>query len=305
MNKEIWQWIVLACLAVGLIGVGVMIGSQNSQMAKMSRALTAVSSQVQDLSKNQNTVEQPLKNTATEPAAAPIGTMITQRTVTRNGASVMFAHRCKGEIKIGHILGSLDQPINYCIGENQLSVILGVNGTSLNEKILDTRIALTTADAPVLLASELVPNSKDGNVLVSYTPELCTTNRDECGPGMPNYFVAYVYNLSTQTLRSIAHYPQDGYPTWNPSGTKAVFIPNTCGGAGCGVEALTGYDLLTDTATSVTTVVAAGTESGGETADATGRKNSRWLSVTWKNDSDFSAKVQNVDKTETAVSGSF
>ncbi|HWQ99790.1 MAG TPA: hypothetical protein VN397_03015 [Candidatus Methylomirabilis sp.] len=307
MNKENWQWLLLALVVVGLVGLGTMFVNQGSQLSQMAQSLNIVASKVQELAQTQNApvVTQPV--VTTEPTAVPQvpsapsddHKVITQKTVSWNGVAVQFAQRCKGQAKVGYVFGGEQQPISYCIGENQLVFI----DAASNVKVLKTQTVSTAADALVLLGADLVPGSQKGAVLISYTVETCTTTND-CGAGMPTNYVRWVYNLSDQSLRGLSKYPDYGRPTWNPSGTKAVFIPDTCGGAGCDVAPLTGYDLLADTAKSVTTVKAAGTD-GGQAQDVSGTRLQQWGSVTWKNDTDFTATYFPTDGTTKQAVGKF
>ncbi len=302
MNKENWQWVLLTLVVVGLVGLGAMFINQSSQLSQMAQSLNMVASKVQELAQTRNApvVTQPV--VATEPTAAPQVPsappddykIITQKTVTWNGSVYQIAQRCKGEVKVAD-----QQSVPFCLGSSQLVAI----DASSNVKVLKTDSVASAANAPVLLSADLVPGSQKGAVLISYTVETCTTTND-CGAGMPTNYVRSVYNLSDQSLRGLSKYPDYGRPTWNPSGTKAVFIPDTCGGAGCDVAPLTGYNLLTDTAMPVTTVKAAGTE-GGQAQDVSGTRLQQWGSVTWKNDTDFTATYFPTDGTTKQVVGKF
>lgn len=57
MNKENWQWLLLALVIVGLVGFGAMIVNQNSQLMQVSKSLTMIGTQLQDLSQRQTTIE--------------------------------------------------------------------------------------------------------------------------------------------------------------------------------------------------------------------------------------------------------
>ena len=70
MNKEQLQWLVIALVAVGLIGLGLMTLNQNSQLSQMARSLSAVASNVQELAQARNSPAlQP--TTMTEPTPTP------------------------------------------------------------------------------------------------------------------------------------------------------------------------------------------------------------------------------------------
>lgn len=294
MNKENWQWVVLIIVVLGLFGLGAIVVNQNAQMAQISRTMITVSSQVQDLAQKQN----PQAATNNAPVAQDGYKTLTQENVVWNGNVYQFVHRCKGEVKVAE-----EQATPFCIGQNQLAVI----DPSSNVKILKTDTIIAAADAPVLLSADLIPSTQknSGNVLLSYSVETCATTND-CGAGMPTNYVRFVYNLGTQTLRGLKAFPNEGKPAWNPSGTKAIFYPSTCGGAGCGVVSLGGYDLSKDEMKSVTNVEAAANENGDtDLVDAGGKKLPVWTDIYWKNDSDFVAIVQNPDLTKKQVSGKY
>lgn len=59
MSRENWQWLVSALLAVGLIGVGVIMYQQSGQLSGISDSLGTLSSQLQILSQRQPVSVQP------------------------------------------------------------------------------------------------------------------------------------------------------------------------------------------------------------------------------------------------------
>lgn len=76
MNKETVQWLVIALMAVGFVGLGLVMLNQNTQLVQVSRSLTAVNAQLQDLSQRQReaaTVPAPKVN---QPVAASSGATI-------------------------------------------------------------------------------------------------------------------------------------------------------------------------------------------------------------------------------------
>lgn len=262
-----------------------------------------VSTQVQDLSQKQ--VAQLVTNTV--PAAVPTQPVvvldgfqvITQKTVNWNGTVVQIAHRCNGQVKAGNKDGF---GVSYCIGENQLVLIDAVS----NMKVLKAQTVTTAVDAPILLDAALIPSAQknSANVLISFSKETCTT-MNNCDLGMPTNYVTFVYDLNSGLLRSITNYPQFGVPVWNPSGTKAIFVADTCGGAGCDVLPLDGYDLVSDTTKTVTTVKAASINGGGQATDESGNKLPQWGLVSWKDDINFMVTVNNGDGSQKVVTGKY
>lgn len=291
MNKEQWQWLLIVLVIVGLMGLGAVAVNQNSQLSQVVQSLNIVASRVQGVTPN--------APAATPPTPADDHQVITQKTVNWNDAPVQIAQRCKGTVKLAYVFGDPREPISFCIGENQLVFI----DTESRVRILQTQIVSDAKDAPILLEAALVPGSKTGSVLISYPTDTCMTTYS-CGAGMPTNYVRWVYNITDQSLRAISNYPDSGYATWNSSGTKAILIPDTCGGAGCDVAPLTGYDLLTDTTKTLTAIKAAGSQSH-QAQDVNGTRLQQWGLVTWKNDTDFSATYFPTDKTTKQVTGKF
>lgn len=274
MNKESLQWSLIGLLFVGLIAMGGLVVGQGAQIHEVAHSLRILASQEQGVSLADEYV------------------VITQKTVAWNGGVYQFTHRCKGDVKVA------DQQVTpFCLGSNELVVI----DSSSAVKVLKTDRVSAVVNAPVLLDAYLVPGSQKGTVLISYAVDTCVTTND-CGVGMPTNFVRAVYHLSDKNFREVSNYPEFGRAIWNASGTKAVFIPSTCGGAGCDVAPLTGYILGTDTAREVTTVKAAGSENE-QAQDVRGNRLAQWGSVTWNTDSSFTATMRLEDGSTQRVSG--
>ena len=301
MSKESFQWVILLLLVIGLIGVGTVVAQQRDQLSRLGASMDALarSPSLPEV-RPAASAGQPIPAPRIPTQDAPAGSVtITQKTVTWNGTVGWVAHLCQGSIRAGYRFGGEGQAISYCIGENQLAFIDGSGKVS----ILETRTVSAAEQAPVLLGVDLVPGSRKGTVLIGYAAEPCTTTND-CGVGMPTNHVRFAYDLADQRLRAVAHYPEYGQPAWNPSGTKAVFIRETCGGAGCLAEPLIGYDLATDAMKTVTTVTAARTESG-RAQDTEGNRLPTWGSVTWENETRFSVTRFSAEGVLGRVPGTF
>ena len=280
-------------VVAGLIGLGTIIFYQEIQLGRITRVLSTISTRLQDWSKKQDV------SSVMEDGYQ----VITQKTVNWQGDAVQFTHRCKGQVKAGNLFGGAELPISYCIGENQLVF----TDAASNMKIIQTDTIAADIEAPVLIGADLVPGSKTGAVLISYAVEACAVGGEDCGVGIPSHYVRWVYNLADQSLRGVGQFPRWGWPTWNPSGTKAIFIPDTCGGAGCDVAPLIGYNLLTDKAADVTSLAAAGCEHEGCRAQeaGTGDPIQQWGPVTWKDETTFSVVLFHADDTKEQVMGRF
>ena len=125
---------------------------------------------------------------------------------------------------------------------------------------------------------------------------------------MPNYHVRFAYDIQTNTVRSLKNFPESGAgPIWNGSMSKALFIPVTCGGAGCLEAPLFGYDLTIDRfAESLTQERAALPESSGERPrDVQGRPINRWGKIEWTSDTAFHAEIISPSGTRQWIVGQF
>lgn len=221
-----------------------------------------------------------------------------QKTVAWNGEIFQFAHRCKGEVKVG-----TEGSVPFCIGDNQLVVI----NASGDVRVLNSTKITETIDAPVFLEASLINGTKTGAVLLAYVTGTCLPS-DSCELGSDFGFINKVYNLSDQILRDLANFPkyQQGEVIWNPSGTKAILRPYTCGGTGCEVAPLKGYNLLTDTIKAVSDKQAAGEKIYRESlSNILGEDLPVWKSVSWKNDNEFTAVIRNIDGSLQEISGTF
>ncbi len=302
MNKEQAQWAVIIILLAGLVGISSAIFNQNKRLDQLSNSMTSVATDVRSLSNTKgSTVISPTEVPATQGnTTSPTDDfkVVTKKTINWKGKAITFIHLCKGTIQF-----ATEQTVGYCLGENQLNVETP-NGTLTLEK----KTVTSASHAPVLVDAKLVSveNGKYADfVLLSYPVDACF-NSDDCGAGGPSNFVTGKYSLGDTDMpyQSVGNYPRNGKPTWNPSATKAIFIPETCGGAGCGQESLIGYTLATAKTKEVTTEKAAGL-SGGQAFDVDGKDLPEWYFVTWTDDSSFTATIKNPDGTRKTVSGKY
>lgn len=297
MNKELWQWMALLFVALGLVGFSAVVVSQGEKIEQLSRAVATISTRIEGFPQKQSAQEVPVPAQGSQIGLDGYQTIV-QKTIAWNGKVYQFQHRCKGTVVVAP-----DQSIPFCIGDNELSILDPVLG-SLKE--LKKETIANVADANVFFDAELIPSSeKSGNVLISYAKDLCMTTND-CGVGMPTNYVTSVYNLEKHTLKGLVNYPRDGKPVWNPSGTKAIFYPDTCGGAGCEAVFLGGYDLTNDKTKSITTVAgAANSVNDLKLNDVNGNALPVWSDIYWKNDTDFSASLVFPNNTTKVVTGKY
>lgn len=304
MKKETILWVLVGLAVIGLGVLGYIVATQNSQLTRVASSMNKLTDKLDALSQQSATVSSPTASssgqslrTASTGQATQTPTNEYQTLTQKMVGQVQFAQLCKGVAKEVYLFGDERRPVSYCLGENQLVVIQ----KGAESKVLLTQNITGDVNAPILIKVETVPSSN--LVLISYSPEPCTTTGD-CGVGAPINYVTLAYNLKDGTVRAIKKYPSDGQPLWNASGTKAIFVPDTCGGAGCQAIPLIGYDLTQDATRSITTDKAVGTQ---ETAarDASGQPLPKWGAIQWKNDSDFVANIIKIDGSTQEVAGKF
>lgn len=254
--------VIAACLlliATMVLVQGEMVNSVRTQVAKL--VLQASSTQL----------------VQTASSELPKGwKMIAEHSVEKNGVH-RFSQRCDATVQ--QLEG---QNHSFCVGKNEL-VYRSPAGV---ERVIDTTEAVNPTGAPVFFdATLLSSNAGRADVLINYGMDVCVTDNN-CGVGMPLRYVSLIMDLNTGSVREV-HFPDYGKLVWNPAGTKAVLVSNTCGGTGCMEEVLRGYDLVKD-AIKVLTTDKASDEQG---TDIGGRKLSYWSEVFWSNDTTVTATV--------------
>ncbi len=221
--------------------------------------------------------------------------IVTQKSVSLNGKTYKFVHYCSGNIKQEKIEGAQFKPVFYCLGENKL-VFIGSDGKTLNikkEKIIDA------STAPILIDAQIIPSVNIAKIiLVSYSSEPCSTMGD-CGVGDSTNFATIVFDISKSTFRIIKEYPKKGIANWNKFGAKAVFYPHTCGGAGCDIDSLIGYNLFLDEAKNITNEQAAYDSDGCEDEVVC------WSDLRWIDDNRISAIINYPDGRKKEINASF
>lgn len=319
MNKTNVLLAVLVLCIVGLLGMGVVLIRESDMLKQTMYELSQTQTQLSAAQKVSQTPQTPqIPQTPpsippsvpqTPPAAPPTQgegfNTVKQISVNWKGQVYNFLHRCLGEVKAGQ--GSSSAP-SYCVGDNQL-VLHRPNG---EEQILQSGLSQDSSSSPVLSGVELldVMSDVDGTVLISYGVDSCVTTND-CGAGMNYNRVSMAYNLRDvdSAPHVLVNYPGTGWPTWQGgrSGTKAIFVPDTCGGAGCDLSPLYGYNLDQDKTTPLTSLgQAAGVFNGGVASTVDGKALPVWqLNITWKNDSDFTAQILQTDHTLKTINGTF
>lgn len=273
---------LLALLIGGVVLLGVLAILQNQEIKRLSSDETEV-------------VEQ--QNVAQEPAAGS-GDIVAKKTVQGAGFLFDVIHYCDGTVMTNMADGV--EPAQFCVGENTL-----VFKDGLREKIIIAETINSAVRAPVLTDVALVPTESGlKRLLISYGPDACRTT-DDCGAGMPENWVSYVFNVADLTARPLANYPLSGDGVWNSNGTKALFVLNACGGAGCSVMQLVGYDLESDTQKPVTTEKAAFRQFEQVPQDIDESLLPYWDGAKWTSNTEFSATIVNTNKTKKVIKGTF
>ena len=70
MNKESLQWVLLAVVVLGLVGLGTMIVNQGTQLNQVSRAVVTATSKIEDVAEQQR-ADQQVSQKAVIPAPTP------------------------------------------------------------------------------------------------------------------------------------------------------------------------------------------------------------------------------------------
>ncbi len=209
-----------------------------------------------------------------------------------NGLGPTYTQYCDGTVMLGD-----DNKTHYCIGKNTLIFSNGIATSTIA-----TDIATDAASAPELADIVWPPYSPAGksNALISYQTSSCNISTDFCGAGMAENSYNFVLNEKDGTVRKIVNFPGTGKAVWSIDGVHALFIPSTCGGAGCGTSEIIGYNIETDAAAAVTKEKAVGEREfimAGENGDT-------WTSVYWITDKKFGATIVKKDGTQKAIYGS-
>lgn len=301
MNKKNLLWVLFALLLLGLIGFAIVMMNRAGQSASAPQTSSSASAILQ-------TTASATTSAVTTSTQAEGFVVLNQFSVPWNGMQYLFIHRCLGEVKLGTGDSSMRE---YCVGDNQLSL----RTEDGEESIIQSGFSQDVTNAPMLFGAESINVNSDakGTVLLSYQPDPCAPPKGECGAGSAYNYVNFAYGLQDGSLQPLKNYPGTGWPTWNAGigGTRAIFIPDTCGGAGCDLGPLTEYDLSTDTAQPLSSLgQAGGVEVRAEqlnAMDANSQSLPTWVngSIHWKNDVDFTIQIRQPDGSLKTVAGKF
>lgn len=274
---------LLIILILGVIILGVLVALQNREIHR--------------LSEDQKVADEQPSQPATPVAVVPDQpTGPTQKT----GTGLLVHEWTLVDMKVTHYcdgtLNTIEGGTNFCIGKNTLVFSQGTR-----TKTIATVTATEAQAAPLLLdVAPVESNLGLDRLLVAFSKDSCATTQD-CGAGMPTNYYNYVVNIGDLTIRTITNYPGSGKAIWNSAGTKALFVTDTCGGAGCSETAVIGYDLDHDTVKAATKEQAVGFIEEPSTSG----KYSYWSAIHWVTDSKFSATIVGPDGKTKTITGTF
>lgn len=275
-----------ALALVAVLGLGVVVCLQQ-------REINALKTQV-------GSTSSPMESRSEQQKKAEAGTVVAEKLVTIDGSPIAIQYRCSGEIKKGvERVGDPAEEISFCVGDFELVAM--IRDQSI---IITSGHAVSGVDSPVLLKAVAVGDQ--GNVLISYKPYCASTG--DCGAGLPMNEVTHVLRAKDASVQTISHFPPSGIPVWNSLFTKALFIPETCGGAGCDLAPIIAYDLVSDSSKDITKEKAVGLGKDAKTADATDPVGDRlpvWRSIEWLTGDAFTAVMLKSDGSQQKVMGTF
>lgn len=275
-----------ALAIVTALGLGIVVCMQQSEITSLKKQLSSPSGPMETRDGDANKV---------------FGSVIAERRVKVGNADIPLEYRCSGEVKKSLETFGSEKPesLPYCVGDYELVAL--ISGQSL---VVSSGHAADGNDAPVLMGAENIGDQ--GIVLVSFKPS-CISMGD-CGSGIPVNNQSFMIRTQDRSVQPIANVPPNGSPVWNPIHTKALFIPETCGGAGCDLAPVIGYDLASDRAKDLTKEKAVGLGKDTSMTDATDPAGDRlpvWKSVEWDGNDEFKAVMVGSDGGVKNVMGKF
>lgn len=210
------------------------------------------------------------------------------------GSGSAVVSLCEGEVKQA-VAGDADT--RYCVGDHRLVL----RRIGQDDVLLTAGSARRDVDAPFLLKVEsLHPARGPARLVISFAPQGCMVDDSMCGAGMPDNSVTGTYDFETATYTALNNFPAFGTPIWGPDGLQMLSYPQTCGGAGCSVGAITVYDIWSDSFKEVTEEKAA-EMAGAE--DVRGQRLPYWKDLHWSGPSEFTVTLVEPGGREREISG--
>lgn len=277
--------LLCAFAIVAALGLGVVVWMQQAEIASLKKQLSSSS---------------PMEERGLDGQKAS-GNTVSERSLKVGSTDVVLQYRCSGEIKKGaEAIGSEgSEVLSFCVGDYELVAL--ISGQSL---VVASGHATNGNDSPVLMGAESVGDQ--GMMLVSFKPSCASVG--DCGAGIPVNNQSFVVRVADRSVQPIANIPPNGTPVWNAIYTKALFIPETCGGAGCDLAPIIGYELTGDRAKDLTKEKAVGLSADMSMTDATDPTGDRlpiWKSIEWDGNDAFTAVMIGADGASKKVTGKF
>lgn len=241
---------IIIILGVGLVGLAGVLFFQSSVLTKYLSTKSDIVMPAYPLTQPSATPSAGAEGgTVATKEALPFGAQLL-KSFTQEWDTVDYrvAQYCVGTVKTF----TSEKSGKVCVGENYLTLEYGDTIT-----VIDTRTSQDYLNAPILMSAGL-PSSVGGPYLViEYAPNSCWVDETQCGAGMPEHHATFVADLMTKNIRALKNYPQSGKLDFEEGGRYAILVVPTCGGAGCEVAPIRGYDVVKDEGTDLTTEKAA------------------------------------------------
>lgn len=254
--------------------------------------------------------------TPTTPTSSP--QVIVERPIDAfNGSTnplFVFRHECLGTVVPTEAVdgSGVTGNVSYCDGTNWL--VVSKDGGPW--QTLVTIPSTSAKDAPYFDNALFVTPNNNGStaqipqeIVLAFYSGSCVLDGDFCGAGMDWQFFNYALNTQTMELKTIKNYPGTGELFWDNAG-HAAFVPETCGGGGCGTTTIGLYDLNTDTVNDqIVTDLGVGDSQylnrlnpPANPTDENGKKQAVWTKLGWNSrDTLWHATLLNADGTTKTV----
>ena len=226
MQKQHVPWFLFVASCISVIGLTIFVQTDRQEIAALHETNATLSKNVDEA---KAVAEKPVVSSDADYR------ILTVKNVSWNNQVYQFQHRCK---------------TLSCDGENQLTLI-----TPDNKKIMLESAVVPSGDdtafSPIALRDvQLI--SPNGTVLIAFRSQDLGGNDGPMSIAPSNHFtdVFHLNDLNpTTSLHPLEHFYSYGKGDWNPSGTKAVFYPDTaidCEDCSKIQSSLIGYDLVKD-----------------------------------------------------------
>ena len=231
----------------------------------------------------------PIALTAPTPSATNVRAL-TDRTLTLDHKTGQVVFTCFGVREDAGYPGLL-QNVSVCDGQTEVAVHWnGQRVSTMLNTHLNERVPMTTHDQALVWDQPMVVKgtSKTTILIPAHTVG------DFTGVSGNGYSAFVTFDPKTFTISS-SDVPRSTNLLWNKAGTKAIYLEDTCGGAGCARQAVMGLDLASNRIARLTKIDAAYDASSSTIAprDANDRPIYLWKSLRWITNTRFEARYVN------------